>query len=447
MLPERLAGAHVSGCLALSEPYCEARDVAAGQGSRCQCSRCFRRTLLTQQLCSTTLLIEEDCRETEASLGNTMPATDDRPPPRNESRETEEDSSAEGQSSKPSLRRLWFFGSVLLLDLVVSLVLLTPLVPWIGKVTGETWWDHDRFQFYASLLDLAALAFLRLGCCVLGLLVAYCRAEVDPEYPFELYHPNGDKKTREELEAEELEESFTWVWFRRFVVRIAFPAEVVSLVTQLDCVVKCLWRMNIEIGTLQDEEHYHPVFWLAILSTAVLSVLEACYLHHSCQEAAKLGKTRMSGNRQGILRTISSTLSIPLLAAGAEEGETHGDEDVEENGSTPPDTEVRGVSDITADSDYKARWSDLIHMCAPDWHLLCFAFLFLLLAAISQTLIPLYLGHILDSLSNTFVNNDDDATNHESMLEVPGFVKNMKLLVLVSVAAGVFSGLRGTLIA
>jgi hypothetical protein len=342
--------------------------------------------------------------------------------------------------SKGAERRIWLFSSVLALDLVASIVLLTPLVRWIRKATGEE--DLEHFRFYADLFDLAILAFIRLFVAVLALIVSYCRAQITPEYPFELYHPNGDKKTSEELEEEALEEAFSWPWHKRNISRPSFLAEVLSVVTQLVCVVKCLIRMNVEIGSLQDKEQYHAVFWLAILWTAVLSVVEASCLDSVCQTAAVIGKY-CARRRPAILRTISSTLSIPLLAHDSNVLE-EADDVEQDHGNSNGDTEMRGASDISADSAYKASWTDLLLMISPDLHLLCLAFVFLLFAAISQTLIPLYLGHILDALSTTFVHNDDDSP-HGSMFEVPGFIKNMKLLVLVSIAAGVFAGLRGTM--
>jgi hypothetical protein len=141
------------------------------------------------------------------------------------------------------------------------------------------------------------------------------------------------------------------------------------------------------------------------------------------------------------------------LAEQDNEGEEgQGDTDTDEarndgaNGEDEQTNDVVGSSDITSDTDYKASWTDLVKICTPDVGLLAFAFVFLILAAISQTLIPLYLGHILDALSKTFnEGNDstDDDNSNESMFDVPGFISNMKLLVLVSITAGVFSGLRG----
>lgn len=357
-------------------------------------------------------------------------------------------------------RRIGFFLLLLVVDLLVSLVLLTPfipfiahLVPWIPFVPGET----RHFTFYGALLDLALLTLLRVLACGGAIVHSYCRATVRPEYPFALHRYNGERKTREELEEEALEEDFRH-WFYRFATRSAFAAEILAILAQIVCVVKSLWRMNMEIGVFhhtQPGEHYHPLFWVAIVWTALISMIQTAYLDSVTQLAAQCGDRRSHGNRnrrRGLLRTISSTLSIPLLAADQRDEEEPDsledaiNADQQENG-TPTNDEVDavGVSDIRADTEYKASWTDLLRICTPDAHLLCFAFIFLILAAISQALIPLFLGHVLDALSEAFQDPDNhpDDNHDDSMFDIPGFVTNMKWLVLVSVSAGVFAGLRG----
>jgi hypothetical protein len=61
-------------------------------------------------------------------------------------------------SSSTKQRPYWrisFSIGVLAVDLLVLLNLLTPLIPWIQHVSGET---VDRFTFYGALIDLCALA-------------------------------------------------------------------------------------------------------------------------------------------------------------------------------------------------------------------------------------------------------------------------------------------------
>jgi hypothetical protein len=340
--------------------------------------------------------------------------------------------------------RIWAFVAVLAVDAISSLLLLTPLIHWIVKEEGRSSSSSTRhYTLHGSLRDLALCAVLRLSAAFLGLFVAYLRANVEPEhYPFALYHrATGIKKTREELEQEGLEEAF-WPWLRRYLVRPSFGTEFASMVTQVLCVIKCLARMNVEIGTLQDAEPVHALFWIAVLVTAVLSILQAGYMDSICKLAGQYGKERL-GESPRLFRQISSTLSLPLLARQNASGDEQDDEENVQDGGDPAD--APGVSDITSDTDYRASWRDLLSTCRPDMQWIALAFVFLLLAAVAQVYIPRFLGNILDSLTATFSDADDDGARRKSMWEVPGFISNMKLLVLASILAGVFSGLRGSI--
>ena len=362
--------------------------------------------------------------------------------------------SEEASSVKPQpYWRIGLFVIALLIDGLATVLLLSHFVPGIARLEGET----PHFTFYGSLLDLSILAFGRLFFCLLGLLIAYCRAEVRPDhYPFEPNHPNGERKSRDDLELEALEEPFR-PWLLRFIQRPAFPVELLGFVTQIDSVIKCLARMNVEIGTLADSEPSHPLFWLAVLCTAVFSVVEVSYCEDMCRLAAQYGKERAAARagepRPTLLRQITSSLNIPLLAdqdeptavldpEASRDGAANGDESATTTRSTEDDPP--GVSDITADAHYKATWSDLVSICFPDIHLIMVAFVFLLLAAIAQVYIPRYLGNILDALSEAFTDVDDDTAHRKSMFDIPGFMSNVRLLVLASVLAGVFSGVRGS---
>jgi ABC transporter transmembrane region len=217
--------------------------------------------------------------------------------------------------------------------------------------------------------------------------------------------------------------------------------------TQCLCVAKCLARMHIEIGDKQDGDKYHPLFWIVMLMTTLFAYCEASYIESVCNWAGKHGKQRMTTRASSLFRRISSTLSLPLLSgADSQQGEDETDTDTDgstNNIETPvdPDT-VRGSSDIGADANYKANWRDLLATCTPDLHYICLAFCFLLLAAVAQVYIPRYLGKILDALAATFADHDSSKIPME---DVPGFIKNIKLLVIASVAAGIFAGLRGSI--
>ena len=342
------------------------------------------------------------------------------------------------EEKKPPYWKMWLFLGFLGFDAVSSLTFLTPLVPFVRKHEGET---LDHYTLYGSFSDLSILAILRLVTAGYALLRSYCSGTMRPESPFDLYHPNGDRKTREELDNEALEEPCC-PWFRRYVSRSAFPCEVVCLVSGLLSVAKCLARLNQEIGTLSDSQPHHPIFWFSLALSAICSAIEPVYLDSITNLVAGRGRSQQS---MTWMRRIGSNLSIPLLSADSPVEEEQGEEDdIEQGDDQVAPEDVRGVSDITTDSSYKANWSDLLALCVPDLHLIVFAFIFLLLAALAQIYIPKYTGNILDSLTETFSNEDDDKSR-TPIWDVPGFVSNVEKLVMASILCGVFSGVRGSI--
>lgn len=272
------------------------------------------------------------------------------------------------------------------------------------------------------------------------------------ESPFNLYHPNGVRKTREELDNEALEETCC-PWFRRYVSRPSFLCEVICLVTGLLTVMKCLARLNEEIGTLSDSVPCHPLFWLALALSAAFSAIEPAFLDSIVTLVGEWGRSRRQrlGRSTSMtwMRRISSNLSIPLLSAATQQpnGQVELEEsDVEQGeseGAVKPE-DVFGLSDITGDSNYKAKWSDLLTLCVPDAPLIAMAFVFLLLAAMAQIYIPRFTGNILDALTAAYAGENDDG-KRESIWDVPGFVSNVELLVVASILGGVFSGVRGSI--
>ena len=332
--------------------------------------------------------------------------------------------------------KLWTFLALLVIDVVVSTLLLTPVLPVVKNYEDET---LSHYSLYGSLWDLAILAALRLMTAIVSLLCNFWSDSVPPESPFHLYHKNGDKKTREDLEYEALEEPL-WTCFLRFIYRSSFPCELLGFITGLLAVAKCLARLNVELGVFADAVPLHPIFWIALLMTAILSTIETSFLQSVSTLAGQCGRSRRS--RLGIpmawIRRIGSSLTIPLLAEEPQPDTYQSDQ--EETDVEEPDTpvDIRGVSDITGDASYSAKWTDLLALCYPDIPYIFGAFIFLLLAAVAQIYVPRFTGNILDALSNI------DA-NTKSIFEVPGFIRNVELLVIASIACGVFSGFRGSI--
>ncbi|KAL3944004.1 MAG: hypothetical protein SGBAC_001914 [Bacillariaceae sp.] len=344
--------------------------------------------------------------------------------------EAEMDSSKE---EKTITRNFWLFFLMLVLDLVASVILMTPLIPKIYSLEGTS----HIFKLPESIIDLGILSAARFSLALIAFSYSFASAGVRPDYPFDLYKANGDKKSSSELEQEALEQSF-FSWFKNYVFRASFPCEFISLATGVICIVKCLVRLDLEVGTLVDAENLHPLMWSAITVAALFSAIEASFLDSMCCSLAKLGEIRRKRGDSSLLARVASaaSLSEPLL--------TTDEEVVESETPSQDDENERGVSDISGDADYKASWSDLVSLCKPDLHLILAAFVFLLLAAGAQIYIPKCTGLILDGLAHEFSGDTTDADRHKKMSDVPGFTENVKLLIIFSILGGVFSGLRGS---
>lgn len=354
--------------------------------------------------------------------------------------------SDDGDALPKNFHRVWWLVGFFSLDLALSAVLLLPFIPGIQEVIGTV---SGRYTLWGYLMDLAVLAGLRISSGIVSLIVSYETAKVRPEFTFDLNHPNGDKKTREELEMEALEESL-WPWLKRFVSRPAFICEVVCLLTQLLAIAKCLARLDVEVGRYQDSKPSHPLFWVAAALASLCSVVELSFIDSMGQKAAQYGDTILQASQTTFFRRVGSQLSIPLLAEDHQEGEIgptttpttdDGDDDPEQ---AVDEGRAVGTSDITGDAGYKAGWSDLLYICYPDLYYIVCAFVFLLLAAVAQVYIPKFTGNILDSLSTAFSKDDDDSGG-KSMIDVPGFIANVKYLVLASIFCGIFSAIRGSI--
>ena len=344
----------------------------------------------------------------------------------------------------------WLFrGTVLLLlvDMLVSVLLMSPIIPWIRQQHDNA--SNRHYTLSESLLDLLILSGFRVFSALVAFAVSFLRGRVRDEYPFDVYHANGKKKTRDELEEEALQQSFG-SWVCRYVNRAAFPSEVFCLITTLLTVVKCLVRLDTEIGVLRDAEPVHPLFWVCYLIAASLSVAEMVYVDKVCVCLSKWGSET---EKPAILRHISSHLSLPLLANDSleDQGETDPEGQNSNSGGQSiaiDDEHAPGDSGIGGDTDYKASFSDLLQLCAPDAFLIGVAFIFLLLAAAAQIYIPKYTGACLDALEHAYSSNDDDNTSNdddENINDIPGFMSNVKKLIVVSALSGLFSGLRGSI--
>lgn len=259
-------------------------------------------------------------------------------------------------------------------------------------------------------------------------------------YPYiDSQNPNGSRKSREEIEQEALEEPLL-PWFKRYIARYTFVTECFSVVMSILIIIKCLARLNVEIALLDEKEDNHPVFWIALLITALTSTLTCFFIEKVCIRLSSLGNyERKSGSRRRQMNESSPEnileLEEPLLDQ----------EEVEEplisngNNDNSEETTTAAGPDISGDAEHKADLKDLLSVCADDLYYFAFAFVFLILAAIAQVLIPRYTGNMLDSIA-TYSDGDKG-----DIWSVPGFLSNMKKLIISSILGGVFSGMRGSI--
>jgi len=308
----------------------------------------------------------------------------------------------------------------------------------------------NHYTLHGSLFDLLIVAVPRILSALFAILVSYYRINPITGSPFELYHENGYKKSTAELEEEALGEPLA-PKLRRFLTRPAFACEFLCFVTGVLDMIKCLARLNVEIGVLRDAEPKHPVFWIALSTVAFCSIVEASFLESAETVASEWGQARRKeleerGHSVSWMERVGQNLAQPLLASNDNE---EGDEDEEQsrrqNGNRIRD---RVSSDIGGDANYKASFSDLLNVCASDAYLLLFASVFLLLAAVCNTLVPHYTGKILDALVANSSDNNPDPTDDDhgfGILNIPGFVSNIEKLVAVSVLGGIAAGIRGSI--
>ena len=308
----------------------------------------------------------------------------------------------------------------------------------------------DHYTLHDSLCDLIFVAVPRVLSALFAILVSYNNTNPRPESPFDLYHENGYKKSKTELEIESLGEPFA-PKIRRFLMRPAFACEFFCFATGTLAMIKCLARLNVEIGVLRDSESEHPLFWVALSMTAFCSLIEASLLESAETVANTWGRRRRRelqerGQSASLMERFGRNLTQPLLSTNDGDSKDEDEEQsCQERGSRVGD---RVISDINGDADYKATFSDLLGVCAADAHLVLFASVFLLLAAVCNTLVPHYTGKVLDALVASSSDNNPNPPNDDNgsgILHIPGFVSNIEKLMAVSILGGIFAGVRSSI--
>ncbi len=299
------------------------------------------------------------------------------------------------------------------------------------------------------------------------------------KYKFTHIHPfhahTNLLKSNEEIEEEALEEAVFPNKCMRFVKRCTFLSEFLVFLQGILLIVKCLSRLNEEIGILDEVDKMHPFYWLSILISWVYCIVVSVGLEHVCVRLSCIGNFRR--RQQGgddtnedwpsVSSAFVSTNSLYTSSNRDEEdlGEQTNEDNAfdtndegnlsnvvgggnhENHDSNNDNEKITTSSDCKDGAHYKTGWKDLLSIIYPDCHLLLTAMVFLILAAIAQVLIPHFTGKILDAIA-TYTNgasqhDDPDDDQNRSIWNVPDFVPNMRNLVIASILGSVFSGVRG----
>ena len=346
-----------------------------------------------------------------------------------------------GYQSGTSRSTLQAFLIFLAFDATASVLLVSPLFPKLQQIEDVS---YSHYSLHRSLIDLGILAALRVGAALYAVLYSFfIQDQICEDSHPDLFAENGDRKCDAQLQEESLEQPLA-PKITKYIQRPAFFCEMISFISAVFLVVKCLVRLDIEIASGGDIPK-HPAFWSVLLLSAICSVVESRYI--DCIEAAATECGHEYRRRAVDLNIdVIDGLADPLLPGDRIATPPLADE---ENGVlTPtrfPNGDVRGRSEIRAESNYKAKFEDLLAFCAPDKYLLMLAFLLLLGAALTSVYIPLFTGAILDSLVTNA--NSSSGENGHSITKIPGFVSNMKKLVVAAILSGILSSSRGALFA
>ena len=322
--------------------------------------------------------------------------------------------------------------------------------------------NNQHYSLHGCLWDVGFLSLLRILVALVTLasgayLPSLSDAQNDEDISLavnDLYHPSGERKSKAELEAEALEEPYR-VQCARFFRRRAVGGETLSVVTALWVAAKAMARLNVEIGVYNEAHDRHPWFWIVLAFTTATAWAEGLSL-----DSLQVLLEDWAQKRQRT--TASVDMRRPLLSGRDAPSETQlgntssfrGDNEVVEDNVL--DENVPGYSEIGADANYTATLSDLWKICQPDRYLILLASVFLIAGGMFQVFIPKLTGAILDALVQQDSDRPDQGwigdpawvtqsyyqSSRGGIARIPGFFRNIQLLLLVSILAGLCSGIR-----
>lgn len=202
----------------------------------------------------------------------------------------------------------------------------------IGPTTTTT---TKTYTLSSTLLDLFTLSILSILSSFLTLYRSYhCphlhKLKTSPYPHINPLHRSGERKTRDEIEEDALEESFV-PWTKRYALRYSFPTEVLCALQGGLLIVKCFARLSVEIAVLKEEVPHHPVFWVSLACSGLACVILNFYLEKCGMLLSEIGESmRMrardedDGDSESVLDLGSSgDLEEPLLSvdgSDADEG-------------------------------------------------------------------------------------------------------------------------------
>lgn len=355
--------------------------------------------------------------------------------------------------------KLFLLLSVLYFSYV--LLFMTPLFfpSWQSHIMNDDdiYEDGDSVNWIFQVLSNSLLD-MSWGSLILCIIMIYSSFDSYSNHNISVAHSANSNlfKSREELEEESLEEPIL-AYISRFIQRPAFLTEIAASFLSILSILKCLSRLQYEINTLNEEERHHPFFWISCLICAIYTTVVGFYFDSFCQRLSILYQARETANQDPCINPChpvdleyhveqSILMMEPLLS-------THNQTCGHVPSSASSSVEVLPSEDST-NPKYKANLQDLIQICYPDLPYFGFAFIFLILAAVAQVLIPRYTGNMLDAIAHyaadqnhthTYTTYINDQQHTNDIWSVTDFGINMKKLVLVSIFGGIFAGIRGSI--
>jgi hypothetical protein len=338
--------------------------------------------------------------------------------------------------------------------------------------------SHNLLEFLSStLIDLYVVSTMTILFAFYGLHLAY---KFGDRGMLPLRHANGDRKSKEELQDEALEEDFC-SWVKRYVGRFYFPCQLLIILQVVLIIIKFLARLYEEIGVLHETVKPHPLFWIALTINGSACCITTLSLEHVGSVLWKLREAPCPTSSQNkhssfcqyfyafigykendifpndqhqdlsesLLHNTCHSFGNDSHSADILLGNVENAKPIRVIHKSTSSLDIpsgvdptRDASDVNSDAQYKAGWMDLVFVCHPDVYLIILAFVFLILAAVCQVLIPRYTGEILDSLANYASSEYKNDKGIDSLWSIP-----MTKLLTVSILGGIFAGVRGAIFA